>query len=135
MISIDQYFGAFIHHHEVTEEIMDNASNLLDHVDKLMAYAIEDMLTIPVNPDTNSQVSGREYGGFRPSDCPIGAKTSAHKTGLAVDIYDPHNTLDEWITDEMLEECGLYREAPSSTPHWTHLSVRRPPSGHRTFQP
>ena len=135
MITIAQYFGPWIHHKDVTEGYMENASRLLDAVDKLMAYAIEDMVDLPINDETGSQVSGEQYGGFRPFDCPIGARTSAHKVALAVDVYDPKNTLDEWITDEVLEECGLYREHPNSTPHWCHLSIRRPGSGKRTFFP
>ena len=135
MISLLEYMGKFLHHSAATEEVLENAANLLECVDNLMAYAIEDMVELPVNPVTNSQVSGTLYGGFRPPECTEGAPTSAHKRGQAVDVYDPYNSLDEWITDEMLEECGLYREAPSATVHWCHLSTRRPGSGHRTFFP
>lgn len=135
MISIIEYFGPWMHHSAVTEEVMDNAGHLLECVDRLMAYAIEDMVTLPINPVTNSQVSGEKYGGFRPPECTQGSPSSSHKRGQGVDVYDPHNDLDEWITDEMLEECGLYREHPTATQHWCHLTTRAPGSGHRTFLP
>ena len=135
MISLADYFGKWIHNEGVTEEVMDNAERLLDHVSKLMALADLDNVRMPINVVTNSQVSGEQYGGFRPKNCPIGAPASAHKLGLAVDIFDPHGDLDHWINDSMLEACGLYRESPTSTDGWTHLTVRAPHSGNRTFIP
>ncbi len=135
MISLDQYFGSFLHHHEVTEEMFDNAEKLLDAVGKLLAFAGHDNIPLPINPTTDSQISGEHYGGFRPQDCPIGARTSAHKQALAIDIYDPHGDLDKWLNDGMLEVCGLYRESPVATDGWCHLTVRAPHSGNRTFIP
>lgn len=102
MISLADYFGKWIHNEGVTEEVMDNAERLLDHVSKLMALADLDNVRMPINVVTNSQVSGEQYGGFRPKNCPIGAPASAHKLGLAVDIFDPHGDLDHWINDSMM---------------------------------
>lgn len=135
MISIDQYFGKWLHHPAVTEEVMDNAEHLLDCVSKLMALADADGIDMPINPVTNSQVSGIEFGGYRPPECTQGAPASAHKRGQAVDVYDPKNALDAWVTDSILELCGLYREHPDDTVHWCHLGTRAPKSGHRTFKP
>jgi len=137
MITLDQYFGCWLKCRDVTEQVIDNAEKLLDAVSKLMALADYDNVPLPINPDTDSQVSGREYGGFRPRECIglIGSRKSAHLQGLAVDIYDPTNALDEWITDGVLETCGLYREHPSATHGWCHLTTRAPGSGKRTFYP
>jgi hypothetical protein len=57
------------------------------------------------------------------------------KQGRAVDVYDPDGHLDAWITDDILEDFGLYREHPDSTSTWCHLTDRAPGSGHRTFWP
>ena len=144
MITIDQYFGDYLHHKDVTDEVMENAERLLDHVLQLYALATYDNVPFPINPETNSQVSGQHLGGFRPCDCSIGSRTSAHKQGLAVDIYDPGSHIDTWISqtdsadkasNPVLESCGLYREHPSCTDGWCHLSTRRPGSGSRTFFP
>jgi hypothetical protein len=64
MISLIEYFGKFMDHVAATEERMENAAELLERVDKLMALALDDGIHLPVNPVTNSQVSGIEYGGF-----------------------------------------------------------------------
>lgn len=135
MITLEQYFGPWLTSPSVTEEITDNAKDLLVHVEQILSLAAYDNVPLPANPTTNSQVSGEKYGGFRPEECTIGARTSAHKQGLAVDVYDPGEHLDDWITDDVLEQCGLYREHPGSTIHWCHLTTRAPHSGHRTFLP
>lgn len=143
MITIDEYFGPWVLSDDVTAERLQNAKRLLDCVNRLLDAATEDMVTVPVNKETKSQVAGEQYGGFRPQDCPIGAqpsakngwKPSAHKNAEAVDVYDPNEHLDDWITDELLEEFDLYREHPTSTRSWCHLTTRRPGSGRRTFYP
>lgn len=143
MISLSEYFGKFSDHTAVTEEIKENALNLLERVDQLMAYAIEDKVNLPINPNTQSQVSGTEYGGYRPPECTQGAQPSAlnrwkgssHKAGLGVDVYDPQNALDNWITDAILTLRSLYREHPAYTHGWCHLTTRAPRSGKRTFYP
>jgi len=57
------------------------------------------------------------------------------KNGRGVDIYDPENALDNWLTDAILERHGLFRESPLHTPRWCHLTDRAPKSGKRTFLP
>ena len=131
MITIDQYFGKF----DKTDELIKNAAILLSHVNPLLVEAGMNGIKLPVNPSNNTQLSGYSFGGFRPSFCPIGAPDSAHKQAMAVDVYDPNNDLDNWLTDQKLEEYNLYREAPESTHKWCHLTTRAPGSGHRTFSP
>lgn len=143
MITIDEYFGPWVRSEDVTAERLHNADALLVCVNLLLELAEDAMVAVPRNPETKSQVAGEQYGGFRPGDCPIGAqpsakngwKPSAHKNAEAVDVYDPKNLLDDWVTDAVLEQCGLYREHPTSTHGWCHLTTRRPGSGHRTFYP
>jgi len=129
---MEQYVGVHADSPDWTEQRQENAQKLLVQVNALEESCDFDW---PINPATKSQVSGQTYGGFRPQDCPQGAPHSSHKEGLAVDVYDPQNTLDGALTDEILEQFELYREAPQSTPHWCHLTIRPPGSGKRTFQP
>ncbi len=132
MITLDDYFGQWLMHPDATAERKTHANSLLDKVNALLfEYPGEQH----INPQTGSCISGATYGGFRPQDCPQGAPNSSHKEGMAIDIYDPHGDLDKWLTDDILEEYGLYREHPDHTIHWCHLSIRPPGSGKRTFFP
>lgn len=132
MITIAQYFAGQPHSHD--QELA--AMVLLARVKNLLREAnIVGRYPETVNPKTGNQISGEGHGGFRTQDCPIGAPHSAHKEAKAVDIYDPDNSLDEWITDEILRKHDLYREEPNSSPHWVHIQCRPTTSGRRTFLP
>ena len=131
MITTADYFGPWGTHPDVTGTVRLKAGLMLQMVNLLLLECGK----LPVNPKTMTQISGEKYGGFRPMDCKQGAPQSSHKTGEGIDIYDPDNKLDEWLTDEILETYGLYREHPSKTPSWCHLSTRAPGSGRRTFMP
>lgn len=135
MIFLNDYFGPWINHPDATEEVKKNAEIFLEKVASLLDEAFLNEIDLVDNPATGTLISGKTYGGFRPQDCPQGSKNSSHKVGRGVDIYDPLNALDNWITDSILEKHGLYREAPLFTKTWTHLSDRAPGSGRRTFQP
>lgn len=135
MISPNDVIGPWQHSPDLTDDRRDNINDLVPAVNALLTMAGRAGIPLPTNPKTGTQVSGKQFGGFRPQTCTIGAPHSAHKEGMAVDIYDPTNALDEWITDDVLRECGLYREGGRWTPGWTHLTTRRPGSGNRTFQP
>lgn len=62
---------------------------------------------------------------------------------MAVDLYDPEDLIDAYISkfdlpngdNTLLRDCGLYREHPSATPGWCHLTTRAPKSKKRTFYP
>jgi hypothetical protein len=135
MITVTEYFGKWLDHEDATLERQNNAAVLLSKVNLLLEVAVDDGVDLHRNSVTGSQVSGQTYGGFRPMDCPQGSSKSSHKQGRGVDVYDPQNDLDDWLTDAMLEEYELYREHPDDTERWCHLSTRRPPSGKRTFKP
>lgn len=135
MISIAEYVGPHAESPDWTPERKDAAVVLLEKVNELLAAAEHNGVELPDNPKTGSLVSGTQYGGFRPQNCPDGAPHSSHKEGLAVDVYDPHGYLDRWISDLILEKYGLYREHPADTPTWTHLTTRAPASGRRSFHP
>ena len=134
-LSLLDYFGNWFDHEDATEERKAAASELLDRVNALLVEAEAHGVDLKINPRTHSYVSGETYGGFRPQDCPQGAPNSSHKLARAVDIYDPDNTLDAYVTDAILTAHGLYRESPTATNRWCHLSDKAPGSGRRTFQP
>ncbi len=135
MITLAQLFGPWFNDPDATPERKANARALLIEVNNLLEDARDDGIVVPVNPVTHSQVSGNTLGGFRPQHAATGAPHSAHKEGRAVDVYDPHEKLENWLDDDTLEAFGLYRESPEATKGWVHLTDRSPPSGHRTFIP
>lgn len=135
MITLDQYFGIYANHPDASPGMWAAADAMLDRVNRLMERAESEGVDVQTSPITHSQVGGETLGGFRPHDCPIGAPASSHKHARAVDVYDPANELDDWVTDDILTEFGLYREAPSATLHWCHLTDKAPGSGRRTFNP
>lgn len=141
MISIADYFGKYgKSHKDVTPGRYANAQRLLVKVNSLMTIASANGIEFTINPKTNSQVSGDTNGGFRPQDCKIGAPQSAHKQGLAVDIYDPKGEIDEWLNHskearEAIRDLDMYFEAMSATVGWSHWSILKPASGKRFFFP
>lgn len=134
-ITVSDYFGKWIDHADATAERKEAAQVMLDKVNAILTEAEANGVELHTNPKTQTHVSGEQYGGFRPQECPQGAPHSSHKEGRAVDVYDPDNALDRWVTDARLEAFGLYREHPDSTPRWCHLTDRAPGSGRRTFYP
>ena len=136
MITVKELFGTKIDSPDATEERQMNAADLLEKVGKLLAYLEYEP---PICPNTGTQISGSKNGdgdgGFRLQSSRTGAAHSSHKEGQAVDIYDPRNRLDGMLSNNMLSMFELYREHPSSTPGWCHLTTRAPRSGNRTFYP
>lgn len=135
MILLSDYFGPWIDHPDATDERKKNAEAMLAKVASLLDDAFQNDVDLIDNPTTGTLVSGQKYGGFRPQSCPQGAPQSSHKEGRGVDIYDPVNELDNWITDKILEKHELYRESPLVTKGWCHLTDRAPRSKWRTFMP
>ena len=138
-ISVIEYFGTKIDDPAATEQMVDNATKLLRQVNKLLEEADGDGILLIPDPDTGTLISGSKGGsgdgGFRLPDSATGRPLSAHKQARAVDVYDPKNDLDRWITDRTLSVYGLYREHPDSTMGWCHLQTKAPKSGKRTFYP
>lgn len=135
MITLEEWLGPYLGHPDATPEVQEKATKLLEVVNDLLLTYAEEGFAVPTNPSTKSQVSGQGNGGFRPKASTIGAPLSKHKTGHAVDIYDPKGELDTWLDDFILEEFNLYREHPDDTKTWCHLQDVSPGSGIRTFKP
>lgn len=135
MLTVRDYFGPWGNSPEVNSVIQDNAARLVQAVNYVLIDFQDSGETLRINHQTKSVVSGTSYGGFRPQHCPEGAPNSSHKVGRGVDIYDPDGDLDNWLTDQILEKYGLYREHPSATRGWCHLTNRAPKSMKRSFYP
>lgn len=140
MISKVQYIGVHSKSPDLTPARLANIDRLLSRVNALMMIAMKDKVLFLDNPNTKSQVSGETFGGFRPQDCPIGAPGSAHKEGLAVDLYDPVGKIDKWLLEspvaqKAIEDLDMYFEHPNATVGWSHWSIKRPLSGKRFFIP
>lgn len=140
-ITLAQYFIGRPH----TQEQEEVASELLEKVNTLLNEYESAGHTLHLNPHTASLISGLTEGGFRMPNCVQGKLWSSHKIlveyfdkfgrGAGVDIHDPDDELDKWITDEILEKHDLYREHPDKTRGWAHLTDRSPASKLRTFLP
>lgn len=137
MITLDQYLGVWKGHKDVTHEVETNALTLLMVAADFMCIMEHEGINFPINPATKSQISGSKGGGFRPQDFAGGAPRSAHKLGLAVDVWDPLGEIDAWIMEHqpLLTAKGIYIEHPDYTKGWSHWSIKSPKSGRHVFIP
>lgn len=136
-ITLDDYFAAYAGHSEITAEMQAFAADLLDRVNALREEAEADGVVFQLNPATGTYISGQRNGGWRPSDCPIGAPSSAHKQAKGVDNFDPTRRFASWCMahHDRLRHHGLTMERPEWTPTWVHLQSRPVASGVVAFVP
>ena len=137
MITLEQYVGPYAMSKSWLPERRANAVKLLAACQLLSGLAEMDGVLFHINPKTLTQVSGTMNGGFRPQEGLIGAPKSNHKTGCAVDWYDPFEDIDDWCMDNLdkLTACGIWLEHPKSTHGWSHWQNLPPNSGNRVFLP
>lgn len=144
MITKEQYFGTKPHtqaHEAAAVDLLERRNALRED------YYTATGRRLIVDPDTGTEISGSRGGngdgGFRLQTATTGKPLSSHKEAKGVDDYDEGNEFDKWL-DEFedgdggnikLEQYGLYREHPSTTMSWCHLTTRPPASGRRTFYP
>jgi hypothetical protein len=133
----EEYFAVYKDHPDITDGIKNNVRRLHFACDMLSEYVKASGIKFQINPTTKSVIAGVKNGGFRPQDCTVGAPMSSHKQGLAVDLYDPYEDIDNWCMkhQDILTNCGIYIESPTKTPHWTHWTIKPPVSGNRVFMP
>lgn len=144
MIRLTEYFGSkpySVAHEAAAQDLLNRVNALIDEAAEAAAFVRT------IDPDTGTEISGSKGGsgdgGFRLPNATTGRQGSSHKEAKGVDCFDPDGDLDEWLDtfeqgggrNSKLEEHGLYREAPTSTPTWCHLTTRAPGSGRRTFFP
>lgn len=104
----------------LTPELNINLDNLLIAVNKL-----RDLYGSPM------YVSSGYRPGHYNKDAG-GAADSPHVICMAVDFHDIDNKIKNWITEDILTQCGLYQEDPKHTPTWIHVDIR--PRSHRIFK-
>lgn len=134
-VTLKDYFQSKPH----TDEHTANATELLARVNALLAEFVDYGGILQIDPDTLTHISGSKGGagdgGFRLSDSTTGKPGSAHKSAMAVDIYDIGDLIDAWCTRDHLVKYGLWREAKQWSPGWFHCQTREPKSGNRSFNP
>ena len=137
IVSVEDYFGPWINHHDVTDKVRVTSFAFLQTINEFLQAAIDGGVILDINPRTKTYVAGETYGGFRPQACPQGKPESSHKEGCGVDIYDPDNELDEFcmLHQPLLKMMFLHIEHPDATIHWCHLTNRAPKSGNTVFYP
>ncbi len=142
-LTFEDIAGRFLQSPDLDARRADNIrSRLLPSVWNLQKRLMELGLAFAINPKTGTVVSGTQYGGFRPQDCPEGAPHSNHKEGLAVDLFDPEHRIDRALlaAPGLLDECGIWIEHPDvtvvdATSGWSHWQCVPPRSGRRMFYP
>lgn len=118
------------HNYPTTPEIDANLAILLDKINQVRTAWAKPM-TVTSGLRSQAQQDGLIAAGKST------ASKSKHLTGQAVDIYDPDNSLKEWVQDnmDMMETIGFWFEDFGSTPNWVHFQIVPPASGKRVFIP
>lgn len=121
MISRDEILMGRDKEFPLSEELEENLDNLLIAVNKLRTlYGKPMYVSSGYRPGRYNKAAG-------------GAPNSSHCLCMAVDFHDTDKLLKEWITVDILEQCGLYQENPNNTPTWLHVQIR--PTNNRVFNP
>lgn len=123
MISRDEILMGRDVEYPLTEELETNLTTLM-----IAANKLRDLYGKPMFVS-----SGYRPGRF--NTAAGGAKNSSHEWCEAIDFHDRDSALKNWITSEILEQCGLYMENAGATLSWLHIQIRRPLSGSRVFFP
>jgi len=149
VITQEKYFGSKPHletHEAAAADLLDRRNRLREE------YYADTGRTPDIDADTGTEISGKKNGsgdgGFRVPTSATGASDSSHKEAKGVDDSDQDDSFDAWLDEfevpmpngqpggnTKLAEYGLYREHPSTTKTWSHLTTRAPGSGKRTFWP
>ena len=107
-IALLDYFGDWFDDPRVTDEIKDNARVLLEKVNGLLLDADANNVELRANPSTCTYMYGETaFGDWR-----------------FINIFDPDDALDRWLTIARLSARGLCREAPADTKGYCRLSER-----------
>lgn len=137
MISLKDYFmGRDVKYPlEMSPTVRGNAAVLLNLVNGLLERFPGVLATHPNGTHVSSGWRPPSVNGATPGAAP----NSKHMTGQAIDIYDPDESLDNWLVSmegqAALKEIGLWMEHPSATKGWSHIQSLPPKSRNRVFFP
>lgn len=137
-ITLTQYLGPYYGHPDVIDPVLARARILLEAANAALLLAEKDGVVLRDNPLTKSLIAGSGNGGFRPNGSSVGAPSSRHKSGEALDLYDPERQISSWslANGPRLRRAGIAAiEDPRWTPTWCHWQIVRVPSGRFAFIP
>lgn len=122
---------------EVYQERGEQSLALLDPRILYTLDGIREHLGIPLNVNTWFWNGGIKYRGFRPADCPVGAKYSQHKFGRAIDFVSSqmsaHKMRQEILAAKSIFPFIVFME---DNVGWVHIDVRNDPvTGIYLFNP
>jgi uncharacterized protein YcbK (DUF882 family) len=97
--------------------------SVMDERTLKLADDIRALLDVPCTINAG----GRQYCGWRPNDCPIGAKASYHKTGKAIDLHpqgmsaeDARTIIRKAVSEGLLPDLGGVELGVN----WLHADIR-----------
>lgn len=117
-------------HFKASEFLPQGYSDLSVMDDRILEIAdlIRELVDLPMTINAN----GRQYCGYRPADCPIGAPKSMHKLGKAIDLHcsgmsaeDVRTLIKKAIASGHLQNIGGIEEGTS----WIHVDCREKVNG------
>ncbi len=123
----------------VTYESMgENAWSLFDTTLLSTLDRLRDRYKVPItiNNWANKVPNPFKYRGFRPSDCEVGAKLSAHRRGQAVD-FDVYGMDAEKVRADLLANQEhidiMFITRIETGVTWVHIDVANVPTRIQTF--
>jgi uncharacterized protein YcbK (DUF882 family) len=134
MITLKELLGKY-KEEDIPKEHLDNLKDLLNKVN-----IVRSSYGKPMRPTSGYRSMDdhlriyKDKGITDQSKIPMKSK---HLSGLAVDILDPKQELQQWClnNEAILVQAGLYMEDFSATTNWVHFQSVPPRSGKRYFIP
>lgn len=135
MITLKEIIG-LTEFSSLSQEMQDNLNTLLERVNKLRKlYGKPMRVTSGLRTMESHLAIYARKGITDQSKIPM---KSRHLVGAALDVSDPKQELQKFIlglSEQELEELGLFFESFEYTKNWTHIQIYPPKSGKRFFKP
>lgn len=135
MITLKEIIG-LTEFSSLSPEMQDNLNTLLERVNKLRnLYGKPMRVTSGLRTMESHLAIYAKKGITDKSKIPLASK---HLYGAALDVSDPKQELQKFIlglSEQELEELGLFFESFEYSKNWVHAQVIPPKSGKRFFKP
>lgn len=135
MITLKEIIG-LTEFSSLSQEMQDNLNTLLERVNKLRKlYGKPMRVTSGLRTMESHLAIYAKKGITDQSKIPM---RSQHLRAAAIDVSDPKQELQKFIlglSEQELEELGLWYEDFSATFSWVHCQIYPPKSGKRFFKP
>lgn len=114
---------------EIYDKYGENSRWFIDYWTVQMAQAVRTFYNFPIVINDWWNGGQRNYSGFRPWDCEVGAKQSQHKMKCAIDCHQTIMSPEEWRQKirkdyDVLKTICTLSCMESDTPTWVHLDRR-----------